>query len=87
MKGPVLVATHVSFESSPVIELNFRTAEQIAAGIRGGKRQYNGLVQGAGASFFLDFWRIAIKEFEKGTPENIDWIVGNLKGLDSPHFS
>jgi hypothetical protein len=49
--------------------------EHIAAGLNDeGKRKYHDLVQGAGARFFLDFWRIAIKEFE-------DWIVGNLKGV------
>ncbi len=50
-------------------------------------RQYGDLAQGAGARFFLDIWRIAIEQFERGEPERIDEIIGGLEGLNRPQFT
>jgi hypothetical protein len=44
-------------------------------------RRYGRLAQGKGARFFCDLWRIAITQFDRGTPEKIGEIVDTLEVL------
>jgi hypothetical protein len=37
--------------------------------------------------FFSNSGALRSRSFENGTPENIDWIVGNLKGVKIQGYS